>query len=472
MTGPDVSLHDAESRGGRFAQHGFQYQDAYVIGNIPRWLAADGFAQVKQEAMGDVETSFFIPGRGMTHELAQVKNNSVSYSELRKVIKHFDRLDRSGEFTAFKIVAPGFAKKAQPIINELATMKSRYRDYEGTGIGRQSMSDFKELVTKLTDGDENISAEFLINKVDICVAETDGDGAYRNNILRYFPDFNNCKVSVVSDGLSRLRHLVHTVKDGPISRETIEYCLYGVDGAPDLPPINVAFEQSGAAGQRPIVFDMERFFDFDVQRYPTAQDWKDVLLPELKEALKQVKKYRQIRTVRTRKHAISSALAFGWVFSAVAEFEIEIEHNGKVWTTDAHSNKDVPDYDSCIVASKNPEMQNLVVSIGILKDISTDVDSFLAGTCLEQVSRLNFVGRMPIACSEQANAIVNKFKREIAKAVQSLPAGSTIHLFYAGPIHFAAFLAHRLNALAPLLQCYEWNKKDRSYVLACLLAAG
>ena len=469
MTGPDVSLHDAESRGGRFAQHGFQYQDAYVIGNIPRWLAADGFAQVKQEAMGDVETSFFIPGRGITHELAQVKNNSVSYSELSKVIKHFDRLDRSGEFTAFKIVAPGFAKKAQPIINELATMKSRYRDYEGTGIGRQSMSDFKELVTKLTDGDENISAEFLIDKVDICVVGTNGDGAYWNNIVRYFPEFEY--LSVVSSGLSRLRHLIHTVKDGPISRETIEGCLYGVDGAPDLPPINVAFEQSGAAGQRPIIFDMERYFDFDAQRYPTAQDWKEVLLPELKWAQKQVKKYRQIQTVRMQKHAISSAFAFGWVFSAKEKCEIEIEHNGKVWTTDAHSNKDVPDYDSCIRASVNPEMPHLVVSIGILKDISTDVDLFLAGTCLEQASRLNIVGRMPIACSEQANAIVNKFKLAITEAVQSLPAGSTIHLFYAGPIHFAAFLAHRLNALPPV-QCYEWNKKDRSYLLACLLAAG
>ena len=116
-------------------------------------------------------------------------------------------------------------------------------------------------------------------------------------------------------------------------------------------------------------------------------------------------------------------------------------------------------------------MQNLVVSIGILKDISTDVDSFLAGTCLEQASRLNIVGQMPIVCSEQANATVNKFKLAITGAVQSLPACSTIHLFYAGPIHFAAFLAHRLNALAPV-QCYEWNKMDRSYHLACQFAAG
>ena len=469
MSGRDASLHDDESRGGEYAQRGFQYQDAYVIGSIPRWLAADGFAQVKQEAMGDVEASFFIPGRGITHELAQVKNKSVSFSELKQVIESFIRLDRSGEFTAFKIVAPRFEKKAQSFINALARMKSRSHDYEGTGIGRQSMSDFKVQAAKLTDEGEDIS-EFLVNKVDICVVETDGDGAYLNNILRYFPKFDNCAVSVVRKGLSRLRHLIHTEKAGSISRDTIEGCLYDVDGAPDLPPINVAFEQTRGAGQLPLVFDMDRFFDFDAQRYPTVRDWKEVLLPELKEALRQIKKYRQIRTVRMRKHAISSALAFGWVFSAVAEFEIEIEHNGKVWTTDAHSNKGVPDYDSCIVASINPEVQHLVVSIGILKDISADVDSFLAGTCLEQVSRLNIVGQMPIACSEQANEIVNKFKREIAEAVQSLSACSTIHLFYAGPIHFAAFLAHRLNALAPV-QCYEWNKMDRSYLLACQFAA-
>ena len=332
------------------------------------------------------------------------------------------------------------------------------------------MTDFKKLVAKLTDEDEDISSKFLINKVNICVAETDGDGAYRKNILRYFPEFDNCAGTVVSEGLSRLRHLIHTKKDGPISRETIEGCLYGVDGAPALPPINVAFEQPRSAEQRPVVFNMDRFFDFDAQRYPTIQDWKEVLLPELKEARKQIEEYRQIRTVRMRKHAISSALAFGWIFSAVAGFEIEIEHNGKVWTTDAHSNEGVPDYDSCIVTSINPEMQHLVVSIGILKDISSDVDSFLAGTCLEQTSRLNVVGQRPIACSQQANAIVNKFKLAIAETVQSLPAGATIHLFYAGPIHFAAFLAHRLNALAPV-QCYEWNNMTRSYLPACQLAA-
>lgn len=469
MSGPDPSLHDNESRGGEYAQKGFQYQDAYVIGSIPRWLAADGFAQVKQEAMEDIETSFLIPGRGITHELAQVKNKTVNLTDLKQMIDRFVRLDCGGEFTAFKIVAPSFAESVQPFKNQLATMKSHYRDYEGTGIGHQSMTKFKELVAKLTDEDEDIS-EFLINKVDICVAETDGDGAYRKNISRYFPDFENCAGSVVSYGLSRLRHLIHTVKDSPISRETIEGCLYDVNGAPNLPPIHVAFEQSEAVGQLPLVFNMGRFFDFDAQRYPTTQDWKEALLPELKEALKQIKKYRQIRTVRIRKHAISSALAFGWVFSAVAGFEIEIEHNGKVWTTDAHSNEGVPDYDSCIVPSINPEVQHLVVSIGILKDISTDVDSFLADTYLEQASRLNIVGQMPIACSEQANAIVNKFKLAITEAAQSLPACATIHLFYAGPIHFAAFLAHRLNALAPV-QCYEWNNMDRSYLLACQFAA-
>ena len=215
---------------------------------------------------------------------------------------------------------------------------------------------------------------------------------------------------------------------------------------------------------------MDRFFDFNAQRYPTVQDWKEILLPELKQAQKQIKKFRQVRTVRMQKHAISSALAFGWFFSAVAGFEIEIEHNGKIWTTAAHSNEDVPDYDSCIVASVNPEEQNLVVSIGILKDISSDVDSCLAGRCLEQASRLNIVGQMPIACSEQANSVVNEFKRAIDKAVKSLPACSMIHLFYSGPVHFAALLAHRLNPLPPV-QCYEWNKTDRVYRHACQLAA-
>ena len=48
MSSTDPSLHDAESRGGEYAQSGFQYQDAYVIGSIPRWLAADGLPASRQ----------------------------------------------------------------------------------------------------------------------------------------------------------------------------------------------------------------------------------------------------------------------------------------------------------------------------------------------------------------------------------------------------------------------------------------
>ncbi len=469
MSDNDPSLLDDMSLGGGNAQSGFLYQDAYVIGSIPRWLAADGFTQVKQEGIDDVETFFFVPGRGIVHELVQVKNQNVNASGLKKVIKRFVDLERSGNFAAFKIVAPNYAKRVRPLRNALIKLKIHYGDHEGNSIGNRSMSDFEVRAQKLLDADAEI-CEFLIKKVDLCVASDEGDGAFRNDRSRFFPGFRNSLARVTDDGLSRLRHIVHVQKLGSISRKMIEECLYEVDDAPSLPPIRIAFQHGGTGPQRPLVFDWNEYFDFDKQRYPSIQDWNEILLPQLKDTLNQIKQFRKARTVRMQKHAISSALAFGSVFSAVAGFEIEIEHNGEIWYTSARSSDITTDYDCYVDSNINPESKHLVVSIGIMKDIAANVEPFLYGANLQQASRLHIVSQQPIVSSEQANEMVNNLKRTITDTIQALRAHSTIHLFYAGPVHFAAFLGHRLNATAPV-QCYEWNNISRCYLRACRIFA-
>ena len=55
------SLLSPQARGGDIAEGGFQYQFNSTIGQIPNWLAQDGFTEMIRESLGDVEAKFFVP---------------------------------------------------------------------------------------------------------------------------------------------------------------------------------------------------------------------------------------------------------------------------------------------------------------------------------------------------------------------------------------------------------------------------
>ena len=53
-----AGLLEKESTGGATARVGFGYQDAYVLQNLPRWLAQSAFSHVVSEAVGDVQVCY------------------------------------------------------------------------------------------------------------------------------------------------------------------------------------------------------------------------------------------------------------------------------------------------------------------------------------------------------------------------------------------------------------------------------
>jgi hypothetical protein len=152
---------------------------------------------------------------------------------------------------------------------------------------------------------------------------------------------------------------------------------------------------------------------------------------------------------------LSASVAFGSVFSAVAGFTIDmISRGAAVWSTDAHARHETPNYTLTQTAMRTDGGEDLVVSIGIPRDISVDVELALPALTLATAPALHMSGNAPIVSADQANLALAQLKQHITDAIR-LSQAKTVHLFIAGPAFLALLLGHRLNATARV-QCYEW----------------
>jgi hypothetical protein len=166
---------------------------------------------------------------------------------------------------------------------------------------------------------------------------------------------------------------------------------------------------------------------------------------------------------------LSASVAFGFVFSAVTGFAVEMmTRDGTVWSTDEHQTSETPKYvlDHRDVRSSQ-NRGDLVVSIGIMRDIAAEVTLGLARHGLEAAYALHLSGAEPVASAQQANALVADLKKHVSAAIFECEA-TTVHLFIAAPAFLALLIGHRLNASAPV-QCYEWVSTG-NYVPTCRLA--
>src|SRR5262249_35638144 len=153
------------------------------------------------------------------------------------------------------------------------------------------------------------------------------------------------------------------------------------------------------------------------------------------------------------------------VFSAVSGFAVDVHHRGEVWPTDAQADSDTPAYELAR-SDRGGAGQDLVVAIGILRDILPELEASLISLGLEGLPLLYLHGDTPLVSPQQGNLVTTKAKEAIARRVTERGA-KVVHLFYAGPSHLAVFFGHRCNAIGPV-QCYEWLRPGR-YTPTCLL---
>lgn len=194
-------------------------------------------------------------------------------------------------------------------------------------------------------------------------------------------------------------------------------------------------------------------------------DWNQRLLPELQRLEAQINEEQDIRFVKARGLArLSAWFAFGYTFSEVARYVIEIDQTGKLWRSDA-----IPSQDFRVVSSGSsifPEGEVLdgegeVVALGISVTglIDDDVRSYLASRPEKVASLLLLrpereLGREALSSAGDVVALADQVKERARTFVKKWRAKKLL-LFYFGPLSGACLIGHRLNAVCEFIQIME-----------------
>jgi hypothetical protein len=278
------------------------------------------------------------------------------------------------------------------------------------------------------------------------------------------PEYGNLQSRTLDAIYDTLGTFVQSRRHKLIRRDELEAKLQ--QGIPEsdrgvLPPVRIhtgITHEEDQQGRREIYFAWAEFFGGEERTYPEPQLWNDRLLRELKETKLWILDTRTTRRIRLGgNRRLSASVALGSVFSAVAGFSIEtVDRNGLIWATDAHPDGNTPPYQitgSPLSKGRGEVLGQVVISIGILRDISEEVDNYLASQGLAELPKMHLRGDAPIESPQQANLAVRELKKHITDAVSQTEAHQ-IELFLAGPAQLAVFLGHRLNATTAV-QCYE-----------------
>jgi hypothetical protein len=470
------SLLEPEARGGAVANDGLAFQAAVTLVYLPMWWAQEGFSSLIREAIGDTEAKFFVPGHGFVIDLLEVKNHSLAPTEFWREIQRFRELEEAvpGTYRRFVLACTGLSEALHPLHHSLRRIREPRDFYPTTSaIPQRSWDDYVAVVTSLEHTEQD--ARFLFEKVDInpdfSALASYWEALFTRALLEHRPDMQDVNGRALHTLYERLGMLLHDRCNQPIMRREIEACLDAaipLDRRPTVMPIYITTRAEPAQPTEPtdLILDWCDFFGGTARTYPAPEEWNRRLLRDLIETRAWIVEQRRPRRIRLRgNRRLSAALAIGGVFSAVAGFAVEVEYRGSLWASDNYPEGD----DDVYPIEKevlDGEGNQLVVTLAIPREITTDVQAALPDLGLKGAPQLNLYGSRPITSPQQANAVVGVIKRAIAKALAHTRC-QRIHLFCAVPSPVALFLGHRLNATAPV-QCYEYVA-PATYVRTCCL---
>lgn len=475
---PASSLLSKESYGGESAQAGIRFQVNVALSRLPGWLAQDGFGTMIQEALGDTEAKFFVPGVGDVVELVEAKNHCVTPSEFWREIKRFQELDGNDPriFQRFVLACTGISDKLAPVVNGLSRVRSPGDFYaKDTSVMTQSVDDFVDRVIAV-EGTSEI-AHFLMKKVFVepnwAAADEHGQGVFQESVCAHLPALAGLSIAQTQSLYSELRVLLGNRINAQLTRIEIEDMIAKVIGRLDLPlfkPILLytasSESQTGAAGA--LCLEWSEFSGGHDRTYPSPDEWDQRVVKELRDTKEWILRSRSSRRIRLLgSRRLSASVAIGAVFSAVSGFAIDTEYRGVYWATDEHADPSTPEYDTEVETTDGTDRQ-LVACVGILHRIGDDVRVGLRSLGLSDCPVLDVHGEHAIVSARQANLIVARLKTEITKAVRRNKS-ERVHLFIAAPAPLALFLGHRLNAVPPV-QCYEYVASG-VYVPTCRIPA-
>jgi SMODS-associated and fused to various effectors sensor domain len=294
-------------------------------------------------------------------------------------------------------------------------------------------------------------------------------------------------VNAVAIAINIVREWIRT-KQGDITLDVLQRGLKERDlYAPETDERYVTIHMN-TIGQR--MFDLDPDFTLDWRKYFEGQpglkghqlknpaNWNKKLLPELRSMLEEVRVANSSKLVRVRGLSrLSAWFAFGFTFSEVAGYVIEVEQQLQHWRTDVPASTDF----KIVVSGKNGSPDGDVITgigttvacgISVTGSLDEDVRSHLSKMEGDSVAALLLLrperelGRECLRGPSDAVALARGTKELLRSFVKRWGA-TRVLLYYFGPLAGACFIGHQLNAVCREIQLME--DQQPSYAPSFLL---
>ena len=194
--------------------------------------------------------------------------------------------------------------------------------------------------------------------------------------------------------------------------------------------------------------------------------WNTILLPQLYKCKDEINRATDCRLIKVRGQArLSCWFAFGYVFSEVASYILEVDQHGQFWRTDTTENKDfsftiTSDQGSPDGETLDDEGDTVALGIGISTHIDQDVRKYLEKSTAKVAALLLLKKedeRQKLQDASEVVAMAKSIKRH-ARAFVNHRGARKLLIFYAGPASGACFIGHILNATCTEIQIMEYQQ--------------
>jgi len=455
-----VGLLEKESTGGAIARVGFEYQDAYVLQSLPRWLSQSAFSHVVSEAVGDVEVCYYGPQGVIRHFMLEAKNHELTSTGFWEEVQRFKTAFESAprEFVRFGLVCRDYNSKTSPFVAMLARLRGVGTSYHPSST--ILLRDRQEVIAWAEkQGVEKSLAEFALQYIDFEVyASESADSAFSGEVERHLTsiDLSGRKTARLRDQFKV--HIANS-SSGPVFRHQLEadICEILADDRQDWlnTPTRIVLTSADAALEQLILPAAE--FVGPTRSAKVAADWQH-LSTSAQDVADFLSKNTERRTILLDgRQGMSAACILGHAFRATKRFVLHVEHNGTVYRTDAYDGALSPFFQVSGRGLPAPNTQGAAViafTTGVGADLTLGTEQVPDGApvlTLESGRAVASQADMTLAVNEAKTALV-KFRSEYRLEL--------IHLFIKGPSAFSMLLGHRLNGICQV-QLYDWV--DGSY---------
>lgn len=460
------ALTDAKGMGGVIAQDGFDYQIWDGLVRLPAWLANPAFEEMIFEGLEDLEARFFAPQapRGRLLERYQAKYGSLSPAEVREVLESFRRFEEA--FPRAARVQTLVTPRLPPTVSWLGRDPARVRRARpfyapfadvlaasDANLRKRLVETYGDALGSFVAASVEVSERNLPNR-DSAVQ------AFGLALDRAFPALE-ASPRRVSDAFDALSGMTHRSIGTPLGRADLVRAIEAALGRPlPLPscfPLHIRSDRN-EVDETALEIDASAFSG-GAAAYPNPEHWQDDLVQPLDQTARWLRGRAVSRVALGGSYRLTTAMALGWSLRAASGFALEIPTRDGPWMTDDRPNAGDPLPAWRIVEPSALHDEQLVVSIGVLRDPAADLAQ-TAGIPSGAVLSAHLPDPLTSGRSAQASAFLVKRAVDAAAARLRLKG---ITLFMAAPAAFAVALGHRWNAMPPT-QLHEFLIAERRYV--------